>query len=39
MPLLIISKGALCRGTPHGKSVQNKFCFIEGTQMEKLRHA
>ena len=39
MSLLIISKGALCRGIPHGKIVQNKFCVIEGTQMEKLRDA
>ena len=39
MPVLIISNGALCRGTPHGKVVQNKFCFIEGKKMEKLRDA
>ena len=39
MPPLIISKGPLYWGTPHGKSIQNKFCFIKGTEMEKLRHA
>ena len=36
MSPLIISKRALRRG-PHAKNVQNKFCFIEGTQMQKVR--